>query len=69
MGRSIRTSQYRLTRWARNDKPAGIELYDHHSDPQENINIADKPENARLVKQLTEQLKAGWRNAIPAKEK
>ena len=69
MGRSIRTSQYRLTRWTRNNKPGGIELYDHKNDPQENINIANNPENAKLVKQLTDQLKAGWSKAIPTTKK
>ncbi len=69
MGRSIRTSQYRFTQWTQKNKLGGIELYDHKSDPQENINIANDPENAELVKQLTDQLKAGWSQAIPTKEK
>ena len=64
-----RTGRYRFTRWTRtNDanKLGGLELYDHKSDPQENINIAKQPENAGLVKQLTAQLAAGWRAALPA---
>ncbi len=69
MGRSIRTGRYRFTQWMRRNKLGGIELYDHKSDPQENINIANDPENTELVKQLTDQLKAGWSKAIPTTEK
>jgi len=72
MGRSIRTERYRFTQWAQTNNPnklGGIELYDHKSDPQENINIANRPENAELVKRLTGQLAAGWRAAVPEKEK
>jgi len=42
-----------------------IELYDHQSDPQENYNIAKKPENADLVKKLMDQWKKGWQGAKP----
>lgn len=68
MGRSLRTDRYRFTRWTPINDPkkvGGLELYDHESDPQENINIANLPENKELVKQLTTQLTAGWRAALP----
>jgi arylsulfatase A-like enzyme len=68
MGYSMRTDRYRFTQWvSRTDhsKIDAVELYDHKTDPQENINIAGKPENARLVKQLTAKLKAGWMEARP----
>ena len=44
------------------------ELYDHTSDPQENQNIAERPENRALVEALTRQLEAGWKAAqrVPA---
>ena len=64
-GRSIRTDRYRFTRWTRSDHLGGLELYDHKSDPQENINVANRPENAELVKRLTAELAAGWRAALP----
>ena len=38
------------------------------SDPAENVNIADHPENVKLVKQLSMQLDAGWRKALPASD-
>ena len=68
MGYSMRTDRYRFTRWVHRDdhsKVNAVELYDHQTDPQENHNIADKPENADLVKQLTAKLTAGWQAARP----
>ncbi len=71
MGRSIRTDRYRFTRWTRTNDPkklGALELYDHKSDPQENFNVAGVPQNADLVKQLSAQLAAGWRAALPARD-
>ena len=61
---SIRTDQYRYTEWGKNAW-LGKELYDHQTDPDETTNIAHLPENAVLVAQLSEQLQAGWRAALP----
>jgi iduronate 2-sulfatase len=66
MGYTMRTDRYRFTRWVdRNDhsKVDAVELYDHQTDPQENVNIANAPENADLVARLTEQWQQGWRRA------
>jgi hypothetical protein len=41
-------------------------LYDHALDPDENVNIAEVPENRQAVDQLTEQLHAGM--GKPAKK-
>lgn len=67
-GRTIRTKDWRLTRWTQLNKTVGLELYDHRSKGRENENLARRPEHAALVKQLTEQLDAGWRKAQPATE-
>jgi hypothetical protein len=40
-----------------------LELYDHQTDPQENINIANDPANAELVAKLNDQWQQGWRGA------
>lgn len=56
-GRSIRTERYRYTEWGQ-DGVAGIELYDHQTDPQEWINLAAS-ENSRdqsIARRLREQL-------------
>jgi iduronate 2-sulfatase len=58
MGYSMRTDRYRFVSWQdhRNPKapPLFVELFDHHSDPNETINIAKaNPERvAKLSKQL-----------------
>jgi hypothetical protein len=69
MGYSMRTDRHRFTAWVhRNDhtKIEAVELYDHQTDPQENINLAGVPANAALVAKLTAQWRAGWRGALPA---
>ena len=63
-GNSIRTAQYRYTEWGGNGR-RGRELYDYDADPDETINMAGLPENAELVAHLSEQLRAGWRGALP----
>jgi arylsulfatase A-like enzyme len=70
MGYSLRTERYRFTRWVMRADGAeqARELYDHASDPQENQNIAERPENRALVEALAQQLEAGWKAAqsLPA---
>lgn len=67
MGYSLRTARYRYTEWQ--ERPGGKaiarELYDYQADPAGNANIAEKPENAELVGQLSKLLNAGWRAALP----
>jgi len=67
MGYSIRTERYRFVEWMNWETKEYVaqELYDHQSDPQENINLAGEPGNSELVKQLSMQLRAGWREAVP----
>ncbi|MCA9051179.1 MAG: sulfatase [Planctomycetaceae bacterium] len=67
MGYSMRTDRYRLTRWLHrkdHSQADAVELYDLQQDPQENVNVADDPANAALLKQLTQQHSAGWRGAV-----
>lgn len=69
MGYTMRTDRYRFTRWVQRDDHAkvdAVELYDHQTDPQENLNIAGNPANKELVEQLTRQWLAGWQGAKPA---
>jgi iduronate 2-sulfatase len=69
MGYTMRTHRYRLTRWGSQADPTkvdAVELYDHQADPQENTNIANDAANKELVQELTAQLLAGWKKAIPS---
>ena len=64
MGYSMRTARYRFTAWQHRHDPSkveAVELYDHQADPQENTNLANRPEHRALVAQLQAQLRAGWR--------
>ena len=68
MGYTMRTEDYRFTIWFDNldrSKVDAIEVYDQKADPQENENIATRPENAELVKRLKAQWMAGWKAALP----
>ncbi len=63
-GISIRTERYRYTERGENAR-YGRELYDYDADPHETVNIANLPENAELVRHLSERLHAGWQAALP----
>jgi len=67
MGKSMRTDRYRFTEWKDqiDKRLVAVELYDHETDPQENINIAEDPEHKELVRQLSSRLAAGWKAALP----
>lgn len=60
MGYSMRTERYRLTLWqsvSDADQIEAVELYDYQTDPLETENIAGRAEHARLVEELTAQLR------------
>jgi hypothetical protein len=67
MGYSMRTKRFRYTEWR--DRPTGEvmarELYDHETDPDENVNVAEESGRRADVKRLSEMLKKGWRDALP----
>lgn len=74
MGYTIRTHQYRYTEWALFyyspkyapdwSKLAGVELYDHCRDPEENYNFADDERYVQIKAMLSKQLHSGWRQAL-----
>jgi arylsulfatase A-like enzyme len=67
MGYTMRTARYRYTEWQQVDTGEVLarELYDHERDPQENVNVAAKPDQAKVVEMLAKKLAAGWREALP----
>jgi iduronate 2-sulfatase len=58
MGYSIRDDRWRLTVWrSRKDGTiAATELYDETNDPNETVNVADKPENKAVIEKLSKML-------------
>jgi len=64
-GESIKTDRYLYTEWY--DKEGvfyGRMLYDHHIDPDENINISEFPENNALVDSLSKILHKEMQSAM-----
>lgn len=64
MGYSIRTERHRYTEWLPWNRekgvlslePEAVELYDHAADPSETVNVAQRPENAELIRNLSRTL-------------
>lgn len=67
MGYAVRTDRYRYVVWI--DRETGqltaSELYDHQMDPDENVNLAERPEYAETLAELEALRQAGWRAALP----
>lgn len=53
---SLRTDQWRYTRWGENIEVENEELYDHLSDPEENHNLIDDPAAQGVLNQLREKV-------------
>ncbi len=60
MGYAMRTEHHRYVEWLDqiSGEIAARELYDHESDPEENENVASRPEQAALLLKLSTQM---WR--------
>ena len=65
MGYAVRTDRYRLVEWRVKGEPVARELYDHQADPAETVNLADRPEHAGALKEMTAILSAGWQASRP----
>lgn len=63
-GYSLRTPRWRYTEW--DEGRQGRELYDHDSDPKELTNLANRPEHAATVAQLSAQLREAVKSSFPA---
>ena len=67
MGYTMRTERYRLIVWKDRDdaerSPIYTEIYDHKTDPNETVNIADT--NPKLVSQLMRIFDNGWKGNLP----
>ena len=49
---SIRTDQWRYTRWGEDEEGDNEELYDHLNDPEENINLLGDPSKKAALREL-----------------
>ena len=66
MGYTMRTDQYRFTRWmVPGTDFEEFELYDHQSDPDENVNLANERRFQGLLPALKERMKGGYRESQP----
>ena len=57
-GVAMRTDRWRFVEWRKAGSPDVYELYDHQNDPEENENLANKPEHSAIVKELSAMLRA-----------
>lgn len=66
MGCSIRTDRYRYTEWG--DGKYGVELYDHHTDPNEFNNLAQDPDtkSSAVIENLRHLLRKKASGKIPS---
>jgi len=62
-GYSLRTERWRYTEW--DEGKQGRELYDHHADSKEITNLAQRPEHARLVEELSSKLRTAVKQTMP----
>jgi arylsulfatase A-like enzyme len=69
MGYSVRDERWRGTFWRkRNTADIGfIELYDHQNDPNETVNLATKPEHAKVIASLQKHLPPAGSDFQPKK--
>jgi arylsulfatase A-like enzyme len=62
MGYAVRTEQHRYVEWVEKatGRTAARELYDEVRDPEENANLAAQPEQAAVIRALSERLWRGF---------
>lgn len=51
-GASIRTNNWRYTRWGENVEPGNEELYNHKNNPEEFVNLATDPDFEKVLNEL-----------------
>ncbi len=77
MGYTMRTDRYRYTEWVnyssiehQPDWTAlhGAELYDYQSENGETVNLAYRDKYSALRRELSEELRRGWRGSLPCSD-
>ena len=64
LGRAIRTERFRYTEW--DEGRAGVELYDHFTDPHEYHNLSGDPDYARVEREMKQTLASAGPKNKPA---
>jgi len=69
MGYAGRDCRYRYVEWRTRNGTEVVarELYDHRTDPDEDVNVAADPDNKGVVERLAKQLAGGWKGNAPPK--
>jgi len=62
-GYTLRTPRWRYTEW--DEGRQGRELYDHDADAHELTNLAEKPEQAQVVAEMSRRLKEAVKTTFP----
>jgi len=57
-GASLRTNRWRYTRWGEEIKSGNEELYDHRTDPEEHVNIADHPDSKKVLNKIRKEFES-----------
>lgn len=61
MGYSMRTDRYRITEWrVPGTEFREYELYDHRTDPEENVNVAGQSDYQDVLDRLKQRMRQGW---------
>ena len=66
-GFSVKTEKYNYVEWTRlaTNEVLAVELYDNGIDPQETINVVDRPGYDKAALEMSKLLRAGWKKAVP----
>jgi len=59
---AVKTDRYLYTEWKKDGKVTHRMLFDHETDPLENVNIAERPEAQEIVATHSRLIQSGWRS-------
>lgn len=60
---SLRTEKWRYTRWGEEAEVTNEELYDHQSDPEEHVNLADNPDSRTALEEMRKEFESARKKA------
>jgi arylsulfatase A-like enzyme len=64
-GWSVSDGRFVYSEFRDRGRVIGRMLYDHQTDPDENVNVVDKPEHKEVVDKLSKLLSEGYKAALP----